>query len=227
MARTRQAKGKAKKLRVLIVDDHPIVRHGLRQLISQEPDLEVSGEAERPSEALKAIASLKPHVAIVDLSLREGSGLELIKDIKVRHPKLAVLVLSMHDESIYGERVLRAGARGYITKAEASENLLTAIRRVLAGEIYLSEKMAARMLHKLAAGPGVTDSSPVGVLSDRELEVFQLIGQGLRTRQIAERLQLSVKTIETYRENIKWKLKLEDAAELLQHAIRWAQGENI
>ncbi len=227
MARTRQAKGKAKKLRVLIVDDHPIVRHGLRQLISQEPDLEVSGEAERPSEALKAIASLKPHVAIVDLSLREGSGLELIKDIKVRHPKLAVLVLSMHDESIYGERVLRAGARGYITKAEASENLLTAIRRVLAGEIYLSEKMAARMLHKLAAGPGVTDSSPVGVLSDRELEVFQLIGQGLRTRQIAERLQLSVKTIETYRENIKWKLKLEDAAELLQHAIRWVQGERI
>ncbi len=228
-SQTRKPRGKktTNNSRIFVVDDHPIVRHGLKQLIEQESDLLVCGDAETPAEALKAISSLKPDLAIVDLSLKEGSGLTLIKDLKVRHPKLPILVLSMLDETLYAERVLRAGARGYVTKTGASENLLVAIRRVLDGEIYLSEKIANRMLHKLAGAGVATDGSVVDVLSDRELEVFQLTGRGLRTRQVAEKLHLSVKTIETYREKIKWKLQLEDAGELLQHAIRWVQSEGL
>jgi DNA-binding NarL/FixJ family response regulator len=216
--------GKRAKKQVFLVDDHPLVRRALSELIDQEGDLAVCGEAEGAAAALRSIAALKPDVAIVDLTLKEGSGLDLVKDLKLRHPDLPVLVLTMHDESTYAERLLRSGARGYVMKDEASEKVIAALRRVLAGEVYLSEPMSARVLHKLVGGAAAT-ASPVDLLSDRELQVFELIGQGVGTRQIAEKLHLSVKTIETYREHIKFKLKLDNATDLLQHAIQWAQSK--
>jgi len=216
---------KSDKIRILLVDDHPIVRQGLGQLIAQEPDMEVCGEAESAPEALRAIANLKPTVAVVDISLKDSSGVELIKDVKVRYPALPVLVLSMHDESFYAERVLRAGARGYVTKEEASETVLAAIRRVLRGEIYLSEKMASKMLSVFVGGPRQPVGSSMDLLSDRELEVFELIGRGLQTREVAQKLHLSVKTIESHRANIKRKLGLANATELMQRAIQWVEVE--
>lgn len=214
-----------KKIKVLLVDDHPIVRQGLTQLIDQEEDMVVCGEAETPLEALKVIEETKPSIVLVDISLKEASGIELVKDAKIRYPDLPVLVLSMHDESFYAERVLRAGSRGYVTKEEATEKVLIAIRRVLAGEIYVSDKMASKMLSKLVDGRPGAEGFSLERLTDRELEVFELIGQGLSTRQIAKKLHLSIKTIESHRENIKRKLKLKNAAELLQHAIQWVQVE--
>ena len=214
-----------KKARVLVVDDHPIVRQGLVQLINQEEDLVVCGDAENAHKALEVIKLVNPDVAVIDISLKSINGLELIKNIKVDYPKLPILVLSMHDESLYAERALRAGAKGYIMKQEATENMLMALRRVLKGEIYVSEKMGAKMLHQLVAGRPDTGTSPLDRLSDRELEVFQLIGQGLGTRQIAEELHLSVKTIESYREHIKEKMKLKNATELVQHAVQWVKTE--
>ena len=208
------------KTRILIVDDHPIVRQGLAGLINHEGDFAVCGQAEDYHEALAAVGQLKPDMVVVDISLKETSGLELIKDIHLQHPDLPVLVLSMHDETLYAERALRAGAMGYIMKQEATENVIAAIRRVLGGEIYVSDRMASRMVRKLVTGETVTNISPVDSLSDRELEVFRLIGKGHGTRQISERLCLSVKTIETYRAHIKDKLDLADAAELLQYAIQ-------
>lgn len=219
-----ESKAKKGKAKVLIVDDHPIVRQGVGQLINQEADLMVCAEAETASDALKAIAAHQPDVAVVDLSLKGVSGLELIKDIKVRFPTLPVLVLSMFDETIYAERVLRAGARGYMMKEEATQKVLMAIRRVLNGEIYLSDAMASHLLSVITTGAKDGKTSPVDLLSDRELEVFQLIGEGLGTSQIARKLHLSPKTIETYRAHIKEKLNLESATELLQHAIQWTQG---
>jgi DNA-binding NarL/FixJ family response regulator len=216
-------KGKA-KCRIVVVDDHPIVRQGLVQMVNREPDLEVCAEAETAAEALKAVAATKPDLAVVDLCLKGASGLELLKDLKVRHPKLPVLVLSMYDESIYAERALRAGARGYMMKEEAAEQVLVAIRRVLGGQIYLSEMMASRLLHLFVDGRADAGTSPTDRLSDRELEVFQLIGNGLGNSQIAAKLHLSTKTIETYRAHIKEKLHLQDSAELLRAAILWAQG---
>jgi len=211
----------------LVVDDHPIVREGIAKLVNQETDLTICGEAEDAPQALKALAELKPDIAIVDITLKEGlGGIGLIKDIKARHPKLPVLVLSMHDESLYAERTLRAGAKGYIMKQEAPEKVVEAIRRVLGGEIYLSEEMGQKIIHKLVEGKPEAGGSPIESLSDRQLEVFQLMGRGFGTRQIADNLYLSVKTIETYREHIKEKLKLKNATELVQHAIRWAQSEN-
>ena len=210
-----------KKTRILIVDDHPIVRQGLAELVNHEEDFAVCGQAEDYHEALRALDQLNPDMAVVDISLKETSGLELIKDVHLQHPDLPVLALSMHDETLYAERALRAGAMGYIMKQEATENVIAAIRRVLAGEIYVSERMASRMVRKLVTGQTVTSASPVDCLSDRELEVFRLIGKGHGTRQISERLCLSVKTIETYRAHIKDKLALADAAELLQYAIKW------
>ena len=210
-----------KKTRILIVDDHPIVRQGLAELVNHEEDFAVCGQAEDYHEALRALDQLNPDMAVVDISLKETSGLELIKDIHLQHPDLPVLALSMHDETLYAERALRAGAMGYIMKQEATENVIAAIRRVLAGEIYVSDRMASRMVRKLVTGQTVTSASPVDCLSDRELEVFRLIGKGHGTRQISERLCLSVKTIETYRAHIKDKLVLADAAELLQYAIKW------
>ena len=210
---------------ILLVDDHPIVIEGLTQLINQQQDLIVWGEASDSLGALKAIETLKPNLAIVDISLKNGSGLDLIKSLQQRFPKLPILVLSMHDESLYAERVLRAGARGYITKQEATEKLITAIRRVLDGEIYLNEKVTSKILSRVISTSPAKNLSSINRLSDRELEVFQLIGQGHGTREIAELLHLSIKTVETYREHIKDKLQLKDATELVRYAVRWAEGE--
>jgi len=224
--KTRPNQRGEKKTKILIVDDHPIVRQGLTELIEHEKDLEVCGQAENAHQAIQVLKELKPDMAIVDISLKETSGLELIKDIKAQYPNLLVLALSMHDESLYAERALRAGAKGYIMKAQATEKVVTAIRKILNGEIYVSDRMAAKMVRKfIDSGPDV-GASAIERLSDRELEVFHLIGQGFGTRQVAERLHLSIKTIETYREHIKQKLNLADANELLQYAIQWASSQD-
>jgi DNA-binding NarL/FixJ family response regulator len=214
------------KAKVFLVDDHPLVREWLSQLIQREPDLMVCGEAEDTHEALPKIAEAKPDIVIADISLKTTHGLELVKDLQAQFPKLPVLCLSMHDESLYAERVLRAGAMGYITKQESTRKVLQAIRQVLTGQIYVSEKMAARMVHKLVAGRQQEHSSPVERLTDRELEVFQLIGKGQGTRKIAEELHLGIKTVESYRARIKDKLKLEDGTQLLQQAIQWVHSLN-
>jgi len=224
-AKQKQPKPRKTKTRILIVDDHPIVRQGMAGLIQHEPDLTVCGGADDAQQAIKAIKTTKPDLAIVDISLKDTSGIELIKDIKVRFPNLPILVLSMHDESLYAERALRAGAKGYIMKAEATEKTVTAIHKVLSGQLYVSEKMAARMLHKLVGGKIQPGTSPIESLSDRELEVFRLIGQGHTTRQIAEQFHLSIKTIDSYRAHIKEKLSLANATELTQHAIRWQNSQ--
>lgn len=211
-----------KTIDVLIVDDHPIVRKGLAQLISHEPDMNVCGDAEDVEQALAQVARLHPDIVIVDLTLKKLSGLDLIRQLQNLQPDLATLVLSMHDESLYAERALRAGARGYIMKQEGTDKLVTAIRTVLAGDIYVSERMAARMLGKLVGGrSSEAPGSVMDRLSDRELEVFELLGRGLSTRQVAERLNVSVKTIESHREHIKQKLQLRNANELIQHATQW------
>ena len=218
------AKGKTK---VLIVDDHPVVRQGLVRLIELQGDLCVCGEAANAPEALRAIETLKPDVAVVDLSLdKDLGGIELIKDIKTQFSQLPVLVLSMHNESVFAERMLRAGAKGYVMKEEAPETMLTAIRRVSDGKIYLSDNMSTRILSGLVKGQPARDKLPAERLSDRELEVLELIGRGLGTSQVAKKLHLSVKTIETHRAHIKEKLQIENASELLQYAIGWVQGKN-
>lgn len=209
---------------IVIVDDHPVVRQGLAQLVNQEEDLEVCGQAEDAHQAMQAIKELGPEMVVVDISLKGTSGMDLIKDIKVQYPDLPVLTLSMHDEAVYAERALRAGARGYIMKHEATERVVTAIRRVLSGDVYVSDRMAAKMVSKLARGT-TGSSSPLDCLSDRELEVFRLIGEGHGTRRVAEKLHLSVKTIETYRAHIKEKLGLRDANELFRSAIEWVNSE--
>lgn len=216
------------KKKVLLVDDHPVMRQGLGQLIDQEPDLMVCGEAEDQHSALAAIEKTKPDIAVVDISLKNSSGIELMKDIHIRWPKLPALVLSMHDESFYAERVLRAGARGYVTKAEAPAKLIAAIRQVLAGGLHVSEKLAAQMIGKMVNPGGRGGDGPgllIDRLSDREFEVFELIGQGIDLHDIAQRLHLSVKTIEAHRENIKKKLSMESSIDLLKYAIQWNQFE--
>lgn len=213
------------KAKILIVDDHPLVREGLADLVNKEKDLVVCGQAEDAYQAMEAIRELKPDMAIVDISLKETSGLELIKDIKIQHPGLPVLTLSMHEESVYAERALRAGAKGYIMKREATKKVVTAIRKVLRGQLYLSEKMTTRLVHKFVDGKPEAGTSPIDRLTDRELEVFSLLGRGNGTRQISEQLHLSVKTIETYRSRIKEKLNLTSASELLQHAFQWVNSE--
>lgn len=224
MAAERKLSLKSKRT-VFVIDDHPIVREGLTQLINREPDLTVCGTAEDIYEALKAMQTLKPDIALADISLKGADGIELIKNLKIRMPALPVLVLSIHDESIYAPRALRAGARGFIMKQEATENVLLALRRVLSGEIYLSKRMANKMLQQFVGAPGTAQKFSIDRLSDRELEVFRLIGQGHGTRRIAEELRLSVKTVESYREHIKEKMTLSDASELVQHAIQWLQRE--
>jgi len=209
---------------VFLVDDHPLVREWLTQFIQRENDLTVCGEAEDTQDALKAIEQTRPAIVIADISLKSTHGLELVKDLQVRYPALPVLVLSMHDESLYAERVLRAGAKGYITKQEATKKILMAIRQVIAGQIYISEKMASRMVHKMVMGRADNQKSPIERLTDRELEVFQLIGRGQATRRIAAELHLGIKTVESYRARIKEKLKLEDGTQLLQHAIQWVHS---
>jgi DNA-binding NarL/FixJ family response regulator len=212
------------KSKVFLVDDHPLVREHLRSLLERDADLVVCGEAADAPTALSLIPVREPDLVILDISLKRSHGLELLKDLKEWRPKLPVLVLSMHDETLYAERSLRAGAMGYITKEEATVNVLTAIRKVLAGQVYLSERMAGRMMQKLARGTTPAASSPLELLADRELEVFQMIGRGLGTRQIAEELRLGIKTVESYRARIKEKLHLTDANQLLQHAIQWVQS---
>jgi DNA-binding NarL/FixJ family response regulator len=213
------------KRTVLLVDDHPLVREWLSNLINQQSDLVVCGEAADKAQAITLIASTRPEIAIVDISLEEGSGIELIKDIKATSPAVVVLVLSMHDESLYAERALRAGARGYVMKREVTGNVLQAIRCVLEGKLYLSEKIAAALAEKWVEGrPAVV--SPVETLSDRELEVFQCLGSGYSTRQTAERLNVSIKTVQAFCARIKEKLNLANANELLREAVRWHDREN-
>ena len=227
MVTSRPRKSKKGKYKILIVDDHPLVREGLTRFINLQPDMCVCGEAATAHQALKAMPVLKPDIVILDLTLAGSNGLDLIKDMKLRSLKSLVLVLSMHDESLYAERALRAGAKGYIMKEEASKEVLKAIRRVLDGEIYLSEKMAAKMLHKVAEGKSDAKTLPEGALSDRELQVFELIGRGRGTRQIAEELHISAKTVESYRAHIKVKMNLSNAHELTQHAVHWVESNHL
>ena len=208
-----------------MVDDHPIVRQGLALLINQEADLVVCGEAEEATGAMHVLASSRPDILIVDISLNGPDGIDLLKNIRIVHAMLPVLILSMHDESIYAERALRAGANGYIMKQEATEKVLVALRRILGGEIYVSDRIANKMLKHYITGSGTLRNSSIADLSDRELEVFRLIGEGHSTRQIAEELHISIKTVESYQAHIKEKLSLRSARELMQHAIQWSMNE--
>ena len=221
----KQDKTSTGPIRVLIVDDHPIVREGLSQKIGQQKDMVVCGEADNAADALALIESEEVDAAVVDLSLKDSSGLDLIRDIQVRRPGLPVLVLSMRNESIYAERALRAGARGYITKEEGTTRVIEGLREVLTGRIYLSENMVGEVLRKIVPGPQRGVETGVGRLTDRELEVLRMIGNGVTTAEIAQKLHLSVKTIETYRERIKEKLNLSRASELLKYAIQWAHSQ--
>ena len=210
----------AKKKTVFVVDDHPLLRQGLALLINREQDLIVCGEAEEAQAAIKAIAAKQPDILIVDISMNGPDGLDLLKNIRTLYPDLPVLILSMHDESIYAERALRARANGYIMKQEATEKVLVAVRRILGGDIYLSDRIANKLLHQYISGASADMHSQLSSLSDRELEVFRLIGEGRSTRQIAEKLHLSIKTVETYQAHIKEKLSLRSGRELVQHAIQ-------
>jgi DNA-binding NarL/FixJ family response regulator len=224
--RTTAAATREQVRKIFIVDDHAVMRQGLARLLGDEKDLQVCGEAENAPDALRAIGRLKPDLAIVDISLPGRTGVELIRDIRRHFPGVCVLVLSMHDETIYSERVLRAGGRGYIMKQEGGRVLMQAIRQVLKGQVYLSERMSAKVFERLSNGPQ-TGGSPLELLSDREMEVFKLIGDGMGTRQIAEQLYLSMKTVEVYRAHIKRKLNLKDGTALVRYAIRWAETEKI
>lgn len=215
-----------RKRRIFVVDDHPLVREWLANLINQQPDLEVCGEAENAAEALRGIAATKPELAVIDITLNAASGLELIRDIRIQHPSVAPLVLSMHEEELYAERAMRAGARGYVRKRETSKNILAAMQRVLEGGIYVSQKLSNAMALKFLEGheaAGVAQSR-VAQLSDRELEVFQLLGQGRSTSEIADQLHLSVKTVQAYCVRAKEKLGLTTATELLREAILWEES---
>ena len=215
------------KSRVFLVDDHPIKRQGLVALINREPNLVVCGEADSAPVAIDMIQKLMPDIALVDVTLKTTSGIELMKHLKALRPEMPVLMMSMHDESLFAERALRAGAKGYIMKLEPSATILAAIRRILSGELYLSEKMKEKMLHRLVKTGGTEVVYSIDTLSDREMEVFQLIGNGYGTRQIATRLNLSVKTIDSYREHLKLKLRLDGGTELVRHAIQWVKSEGI
>src|SRR6516164_3787551 len=212
------------KKRILIVDDHPMMREGLAQLIENELDLKVDSQADSAAQALRIIETSVPDLLLLDISLPDKSGLEVIKDIHALHPGLAILVVSMHDESLYAERVLRAGGRGYIMKQEGGKKLMLAIRQVLGGRIYVSEKISAKILESFS-GHKSDSVSPVETLSDREFEVFQLLGQGHGTRQIAKHLHISIKTVEVHRANIRKKLELTSGGELVRYAIRWNEAE--
>ena len=212
------------KIKIFLVDDHPLVREWLTYLIQLQPDLVVCGEAEDAPHALRDIAATKPDVAIVDISLKLGSGIELIKNLKAVNPNVAIIVLSMHDERLYAERALRAGARGYIMKRETAKKVITAIRQVLSGKVYMSESLAAIFAEKFVEGRLPASGSLVEQLSDRELETFQLLGKGYETRQVAERMGVSMKTVQAHCAHIKEKLKLTNAAELLREAVRWQEN---
>jgi DNA-binding NarL/FixJ family response regulator len=207
--------------RVLIVDDHPFMRRGLAQTINDQPGLEVCGEAGNVAEALQITETCQPHLAVIDISLGEESGIELVQMIRAKWPEVKVLVSSMHDETLFAERALRAGALGYVNKGEPPNVFIAALQRVSAGQIYLSERMTNRTLHQVLADKVEISRSPIETLSNREIEVFEMIGKGMATKQIAARLKLSPKTIETYREHIKQKLKLKNSTELTRNAVQW------
>src|SRR5271163_2376742 len=216
--------GKRRVRRVLIVDDHPIVRQGLRRVMENEEDLLVCGEAESVREARTAIKELNPDVVIADISLKQGDGIELVRDVRAHYPQLPILVLSMHDETIYAERMLSAGANGYIMKLAASEQFLVALRRVLEGGIYVSEAVGNNMIQKFAAGGAYISANPVDRLSNRELQVLHMIGKGMSTRETAASLNLSIKTVESHRQRIKRKLNLQTGTQLVQYAVNWFTG---
>ncbi|HYC70083.1 MAG TPA: response regulator transcription factor [Opitutaceae bacterium] len=215
------------KYQILLVDDHPITRQGVAVLINQEHDLEVIGEVDNAPAAIAFLQKTPCSLAIIDITLKTTNGVELMKHIRALAPDMPVLVMSMHDEGLYAERAMRAGARGYIMKQEASNKILTAIRTVLSGELYLSDKMKERMLHRFVNNRKEKVGFSMDSLSDREMEVFQLIGNGYSTRQIAAKLNLSVKTIDSYREHLKLKLPLEAGKDLVRYAIQWMKAENI
>ena len=220
MIAEKKLKNTSKKYRVLLVDDHPLVRRGLAEVIAREPDLETCGEAADVAEAVREVERAKPDVVVVDLTLKSGHGIELIERLKGLDPNVKILVSSMHDEMLFAERVLRAGAMGYISKQEPPETLVQAIRQVLRGELCLSPRMTSRILHR-AVGGSLTSEDPVHGLSNRELEVYEMIGQGLTIQQVAMRLHLSPKTVETHREKIKQKLNLKNSSELNRRAVQW------
>ena len=225
MSKAKARTGPGGRKQVLIVDDHPLIRQGIAALLEDSDDLAVCGEAESAAGALQVMRKITPDVAIVDLTLKESSGLELIKDIRIRHPEVLVLVLSMRDEGFYAERVLRAGARGYVTKEEGPDKVMEGVRKVLQGQIYLSEKMASKVMSRIVEGASQAGGSPIDKLTDRELAVLELIGRGLPTREIAGKLHISPKTVDSHREHIKDKLKLDSATELLKYAVQWVQGQ--
>lgn len=211
--------------RLLLVDDHPIMRHGLAQLIRAEEGLDVCGEAGSAREGLEAVTALKPDLVVIDLTLPDKNGLELLKDIQAMHPGTLCLVLSMHDENMYGERALRAGARGYIMKEAAADHLITAARKVLSGGIYVSENIAGKMLEQVT-GQRPRPASGIETLTDRELEVLEMIGQGVATKNIAEKLCISARTVEAHRAHIKDKLGIHDGAALVRHAVKWVEDRS-
>jgi len=213
------------RARIFIVDDHPLVREWLGTLLRQQPDFELCGQAEDVASALTGMMKVRPDVAIVDLSLQSGSGLDLIKDMRAQLPEVAVIVLSMHEEIYYAERALRAGARGYIMKRESTGRIVEAIRRVRAGHVYASEEMLARLAERMVGGRATSPQGPVATLSDREIEVFRRLGQGQTTRQIATDLNVSMKTVQAYCARIKEKLGLGSGAELVRDAVRWIERE--
>ncbi len=211
------------KTRVFIVDDHPLLRKGLGELINQQLDMIICGEAEDAPEALKAICQIRPDLVIVDISLKSQNGIELIKNIKAINPSIQILVLSMHDESIYALRVLKAGAKAYVMKQEVVDKVMEAIRRIRAGKVFVSERVAAQMLSQVVDGNDPSKDSPVDSLSDRELEIVTMIGNGTPTREIAKRLSISIKTVESHRAHIKDKLSLTNATQLVQWCVRWVE----
>jgi len=211
--------------RIYIVDDHPLVRHGLSQIVSNEADMEICGEAEDSPAAIRGVGEANPDAIIVDISLKGANGLELIKNLKAIHEDIPILVFSMHDETIYAQRALRAGAKAYVMKKESPSKVVDAIRKIIQGEIYVSPSVADQVLHQIVNGPGNVSTSPVDRLTDRELEVVQLIGRGLSSREVAESLHLSVKTIESHRAHVKEKLGLRNATELVQFSVQWVDQQ--
>lgn len=211
--------------RIYIVDDHPLVRQGLSQIVASEADMEICGEAEDSPAAIRGVGEANPDAIIVDISLKGANGLELIKNLKAIHEDIPILVFSMHDETIYAQRALRAGAKAYVMKKESPSKVVDAIRKIIQGEIYVSPSVADQVLHQIVSGPGNFSTSPVDRLTDRELEVVQLIGRGLSSREVAESLHLSVKTIESHRAHVKEKLSLRNATELVQFSVQWVDQQ--
>lgn len=220
-------KAQVSKTRLLILDDHPMMREGLAQLINHEPDLIVCGEAGTGAECVEMVGKLKPDLLLADISLPDKSGIEVIKDTLALHPEVPVLVISMHDETLYAERILRAGARGYVMKQEGGQKLMAAIRRVLAGQIYVSEKISEKILKSFSGRPDSTPQRSMENLSDREFEVLQLLGDGKGTSEIARQLHLSTKTVEAHRANLKRKLNLKTGPELVRYAVRWVETQKV